>query len=326
MTVRLQMAVLAVWLVGVAAGEGNAVMNSAGATGTVHVAHGAGRWFPADGRPLRADVKGYIDQARVPAARSRVLAGIAPHAGFPYSGPVAGWTFRAVRESIAAGHAVDTVVVLGFSHREAFRGTILMDGDGIRTPLGTARLDTAGARALAGGGDRIRIGYGPHEGEHSAENEIPFVQVAAPDALLIVGLVGDHESATLDALVDGLVALSRAKRLLVIASTDLLHDADYERVTSRDRTTLETIVRLDHAALAARWSYRDQVCCGIGPVLAVMRYAEKLGCRGGALLRYRNSGDEHPESRGHWVVGYGAVVFAADEAAGNAPRRVGGDL
>jgi MEMO1 family protein len=286
----------------------------------VHAAHGAGRWFPGDARVLRAQVDACLAQADVPDRSARILAGIAPHAGYDYSGPVAGYTFRAVQAGIAAGHAVDTVVVLGFGHRTNFAGVALMDGDAIRTPLGPTRLDVDGARFLAAGSDHIRVAYGPHEGEHSAENEIPFVQVAAPDAELIVALLGDHAAATIEALVKGLVGLGRKKSLLVIASTDLLHDADHAKVAACDRQTLNMIANLDTAGLTASWRFDNQVCCGIGPVLTVLRYAATRGCTRGEILCYRNSGDDHPASRGSWVVGYGAVVFQAPEnEAGQSP-------
>ena len=280
----------------------------------VHQAQGTGRWLPADARQLRADIFEYLDKADVPAANGAILAGIAPHAGYVYSGPIAGYTFRAVQAAIAAGQTVETVVVLGLSHQAAFSGVILLDGDAIRTPLGETPLDVAGTQMLAAGSDRIRVAYGPHAGEHSAENEIPFVQVAAPGAALIVGLLGDHTDATVDALVEGLVKLGRDRKLLVIASSDLLHDPDYVAVTARDQATLALIKTLDARGLAEDWNPRRQVCCGIGPVLTVLRYAARLGCTAGEVLRYRNSGDDHPESRGNWVVGYGAVVFRTSAA------------
>ena len=113
------------------------------------------------------------------------------------------------------------------------------------------------------------------------------------------------------AFADALHAMSKTRNLLVIASTDMLHDADYERVTRTDRVTLDLVERMDREALRERWSSTNQSFCGICPVLTAMDYAEKQGCREAAVLHYRNSGDDFPESRGNWVVGYGAVVFDA---------------
>ena len=187
-----------------------------------------------------------------------------------------------------------------------------MDGDAIETPLGSAALDGEAGKMLAAESPRIFFNYGPHQGEHSAENEIPFVQAALPGVKMVVGLMGDHDPQTLDDLVAALGALSEKKRILVIASTDMLHDASYDRVRETDLKTLEKLKRMDSEGIQKAWGYDHQIFCGIGPVLAVMKFAKGLGCQKGSVLHYRNSGDDFPESRDRWVVGYGSAVFAVD--------------
>jgi hypothetical protein len=136
------------------------------------------------------------------------------------------------------------------------------------------------------------------------------VQAALPGAKIVVGLIGDHEEATIGELVDALNKLAARKKIVVMASTDLLHSPDYELVTRTDRRTLAQIVDMKTESLRDSWDYANQVCCGIGPVLAAVKFAAKRGCPSGLLLHYRNSGDDFPDSRGNWVVGYSAVVFA----------------
>lgn len=279
----------------------------------VREALGAGRWFPGNAKELRQMVEGYMAQARVEPVTGKIVAAIAPHAGYIYSGKVAGYTFRAIRDNAQAMGRPDTVVILGLAHRGGFQGVALMDGDVLRTPLGDAVLDTAGAAVMAASSPRIYQEYRPHAGEHSAENEVPFVQAALPGVPMIVGLVGDHDPKTLDDLVAGLETLSAKKRILVVASTDMLHDPDYGLVTRTDRETLNRVAAMDHTGIQREWGYSKQTFCGIGPVLAAMRYAALKGCKEGTVLIYRNSGDDFPESRGRWVVGYGSVVFAAPE-------------
>ena len=113
-------------------------------------------------------------------------------------------------------------------------------------------------------------------------------------------------------LVNALVDLSKRKRIVVVASTDLLHHADYDLVKESDSKTLALISALDDEELLNRWDYSNQVCCGLMPVLTVMRYSQALGCKSGTKLYYRNSGDDNPESIGDWVVGYGSVVFSVE--------------
>jgi AmmeMemoRadiSam system protein B len=273
---------------------------------------GSGRWFPGDKSELSRMVSGYIDDAGDSGVSGTIFSALSPHAGFVYSGKVAGHTFRALKDAAARGKGPDTVVIAGFGHSQGFPGVALMDGDSVETPLGETPIDKEANRLLASSSDAIQEDYRPHYGEHSAENQIPFVQSALPDAKLVVAIMGDHDLSTVDAFVAALKRLSEEKRVLLVASTDLLHDPDYEKVTRTDKSTLENITQMKDRELVGSWSGRNQVCCGIMPVITAMRFAAAMGCRKGRLLHYRNSGDDFPESRGEWVVGYGAVVFAAE--------------
>jgi len=291
--------------------DGGSAMNRENKT--VRHARGAGKWFPGNEETLRLTVEGYIEAASIPKVEGRIVGAIAPHAGYQYSGKVAGYTFRALKENAAAGHTPDTVVVLGFSHRASLPGVTLMDGDILRTPLGDTTIDMEAVELLDRYGDRIFVDYRPHADEHSAENEIPFIQVALPGAKLVVGLIGDHDPRTLDEVVGALKELAAKKKIVVIASTDLLHDADYELVTKTDKGTLGLMAEMKDDELLSHWSYGHQICCGIAPVVATIRFAKTQGEADGVILHYRNSGDDHPESRGNWVVGYGSTVFTVSD-------------
>ena len=272
---------------------------------------GAGRWFPGGRDDLKNSVEQYLAQAFVPELSGRIVAALAPHAGYVYSGPVAGYAFRAIRENVARHGLPETVVVLGFSHRGSFRGMALMDGDAIVSPLGESILDAEAAAILKASDPRIAPDYKPHVGEHSAENQIPFVQAVLPETPLVILLIGEHSADLIEALTKALCALARKKKILVIASSDMLHDPDYDRVRKTDQATLRKVAAMDAVGVMREWDYSQQVFCGIAPVVAAMKYAQAQGCSKASVLRYRNSGDDHPESRGQWVVGYSAVAFAA---------------
>jgi len=275
----------------------------------VREALGAGRWFPAGKVELQKMVSGFIARAEVNALTGTIVGAISPHAGYIYSGKIAGYVFKAIKIQAAGGNAPDAVVILGFSHSSGFPGVALMDGDAIATPLGETKLDKDAAEILMDGRDAIRFDYRPHRGEHSAENQIPFVQTALPKAKLVVALVGDHGAKTIEQLVAGLDELAGKKKILVVASSDMLHDPDYDLVTRTDKATLKLVESMDYGKLLREWSYDRQTFCGILPVEAVMRFAADQKCLKATVLKYENSGDAHPESRGQWVVGYGAVVF-----------------
>ncbi|NQT92568.1 MAG: AmmeMemoRadiSam system protein B [Lentisphaerae bacterium] len=231
-------------------------------TRIVRKALGSGRWFPGGGGPLKTMVETFINEAESQGIKGRLAAAVSPHAGYVYSGRVAGYTFRALKENAAAGHEPGTVVVLGFSHRMGFGGVALMDGNALATPLGTTDLDREAAAFLVAQGSRIRMNYQPHAGEHSAENQVPFIQVALPKSKLVVGIIGDHDPATITDLVDALAKLAKEKKIVVVASTDLLHDADYDRVTKSDKVTLKKVGAMDHAGILKSWDFSNRSCAG----------------------------------------------------------------
>jgi AmmeMemoRadiSam system protein B len=270
---------------------------------------GAGRWFPGNREELKAMVEGFIAEAGPPRVPGRIVSLIAPHAGYVYSGPVAGYAYRAARDNAATAGRPETAVVLGFGHREGFPGVALMDGSSFATPLGAATLDTDAAAQLMDADSRIVLDYRPHMGEHSAENQIPFLQLALPTTALVIGLIGSHEPDLTEALAAALVKLAKKKKVLVIASSDMLHDPDYERVRKIDQDTLRHMVDIDTTGVMEEWEPDQQVFCGLAPVIAAMTFARLQGASKGTVLRYRNSGDDHPEGRGQWVVGYSAVAF-----------------
>ncbi len=284
---------------------------------SVFQAQGAGRWFPGDGHTLAA----LVDQclaAADPAAHAPPPAGIVglivPHAGYAYSGPIAAQAYRALEED-ARSHPPDAVVVLGFSHRESFAGLALLDADALRTPLGDARLDRDAIRWLTAQGPVFHASPDPHRGEHSAENQVPFLQRVLPGVPLVMALFGRQDAATVAGALAGLEALGRLRRLVLVASTDLLHHADDRLVARTDADTLECLRAMDAPGLMRRWTPEHQVCCGPGPVQTVMAWSAARGCRAGRVLGYCHSGDIEPACRGHWVVGYGAVAYAVPGTA-----------
>ncbi len=276
--------------------------------------HGDGRWFPADRMALHDMVEGFLDQADVPAARGRIVAAVAPHAGFIYSGGVAGHTFRALRDNARAGLGPDVVIVLGFTHREHFPGVALLDGDVIQSPLGPAGLDRPAAQFLVEQNPRIYEDSAPHVGEHSAENEIPFLQVALPGTPLVVALMGDHGERVVAPLLNALQSLAQERRLLIVASSDMLHNPDYDTVSRTDRATLSLLEALDLDALRSTWAPSRQPVCGIGPLSVALSFARTQGAQRGTVLCYRNSGDDHPDSRGDCVVGYSSITYRVRDA------------
>ncbi len=275
----------------------------------VRTALGAGKWFPGNRIELQSMIRHFLEEAHPPVIPGPVTGIVAPHAGYVYSGKVAASAYKALQASFEHQPMPEVTVILGFGHRGSFRGVALMDGNTFATPLGTTPLDTDAVAFLTATDPRITVDYRPHIGEHSAENQIPFLQTVLNDTPLVIGLIGSHDPAILETLANALVKLADRKRTLVVASSDMLHDPSYELVRKTDLATLKKVTAMDVPGILRSWDYTQQVFCGIAPVVTTMHYARQQGCTKAVILRYRNSGDDFPESRGQWVVGYGAIAF-----------------
>lgn len=276
---------------------------------------GDGRWFPGRGPVLKAMIQSFLNAAEPAACQSGrlpIVAGIAPHAGYAYSGAVAGNTYRALQESSRHGNGPDLVVVLGFPHRASLHGLAWLDADVIRTPAGDMAADRPFMNQVQSLLPNTFFDEACHAGEHSAENQLPFIQIALPGVPVAVGLLGGHSVGWTTALAGAMREAAAGRRVCLLASTDLLHDADYKRVVSCDEKTLLMMERLDSEGLNRAWSYETQICCGISPVLAALEWARASTCHCGRLLFYCNSGDIDPAGRGQWVVGYGSMVFESE--------------
>jgi MEMO1 family protein len=252
----------------------------------------AGIFYPADADELRHSVARFIDSCPKSAEARRPKALIVPHAGYPYSGAVAGCAYRLLRDTGASG--VRHVVLLGPSHREPLRGLAVPGVDGFATPLGVVPIDTAGRQRLRELG-LAGITDAPHATEHSLEVQLPFLQCVLEDFDLLPIAAGlaptDLVSRALEATWDG-------PDTLVVISTDLSHYHTSEEARQLDGSTTSAI-------LERRSDVSDEQACGSRGVNGLMHVARRLGLSV-KLLDQRNSGDTAGDrSR---VVGYGSFA------------------
>ena len=258
----------------------------------------AGSFYPDDPRALRAQVRACLDEGRrrqtdrIGTVRPKAL--VVPHAGYVYSGPVAGSAYALMAPWAAE---IRRVVLFGPSHRVAFRGLATSTADAWDTPLGRVSLDGAGAEAL------LRLSQvdpldAAHAGEHSLEVQLPFLQVLFPDFVLLPVVAGD---APPRAVAEVIEACWGGDETLLLVSSDLSHYHDYE-----------TARRLDRAAAAAIEALRpegldEESACGRVPVRGLLLAARAHGLTA-HTLDLRSSGDTAgPRDQ---VVGYGAYAFA----------------
>ncbi len=271
----------------------------------------AGGFYPADPKALSAMIDDLLAHATPPPVHDPILAVVAPHAGYQFSGPVAAYTYAELK-----GRKFSRVVVIGPTHYVPFDFTSVYDGDAYATPLGTVQMDKAFARQLVKLSPTIQLSGMGHDitsagAEHSIEVQLPWLQRVLGDFQLVPIVMGDQSYESSRALGVALAALIQDKKTvgstLILASSDLSHFHTYDEAVTMDHKTLGALAAWDYFSMSRNFEARVWEACGGAPIVAAMIAAERMGANQAQVLKYANSGDTSGDrSR---VVGYSADVF-----------------
>jgi MEMO1 family protein len=252
----------------------------------------AGTFYPDDADQLAHDVDAFV--AASPYNGKPPKAIVVPHAGYVYSGPLAGTGYATLA---ALSGTVERVLLLGPAHRVAVAGLAVPSVDAFITPLGPVEVDRD-ARETALACDGVIIDDVAHAPEHSLEVHLPFLQRALGTTFVVLPLVvGRAAAGTVAAVLD---ALWGGPETLIVVSSDLSHYEDYRSANAHDQRTAQAILTGDIDAID------PYDACGAYPVRGLLAAAarHRLGVE---LLDLRNSGDT-AGSRDR-VVGYGAFAL-----------------
>jgi AmmeMemoRadiSam system protein B len=251
----------------------------------------AGLFYPDDASELGELVRDCL-QSR-PASGIVPKAIIAPHAGYEYSGPVAGSAYSLVEQGRGT---IGRVVLAGPSHRVPFKGLALSSATHFSTALGEIPIDqnaVAQIRALP----QVTVLDAAHAREHSLEVHLPFLQVALGDFTLVPLVVGEASAAE---VAEVLEQLWGGPETLIVVSSDLSHHHDYASARRMDAATSAAIEALRGEDIG------DDDACGCVPVAGLLLVAQRRGLSA-RTLDVRNSGDTGgPHDR---VVGYGSYAL-----------------
>ena len=271
----------------------------------------AGSFYPADPKTLSAMIDELLARVSEPPVTDPLLAVVAPHAGYQYSGPTAAYTYAALK-----GRKYARVVVIAPSHYESFDYTSVYEGDAYATPLGNVPVDKAFARQLVKMNSTLRLSSQGHEptsagGEHSIEVQLPWLQKVLGNFEVVPIIMGDQSYENSRALGFALAKLIKADGkegdTLVLASSDLSHYHKYDDAVKIDHKTLNALQSWDYFSMSRNFQSRVWEACGGAPIVAAMIYAERMGANKALVLKYENSGDVTGDhSR---VVGYSADAF-----------------
>jgi AmmeMemoRadiSam system protein B len=253
----------------------------------------AGRFYPSGAAELERMVEGFLEEAPTCSAEN-LKAVVAPHAGYVFSGPIAGSSFRIWSKQRGNSHRV---VLLGPSHFVDFPGIALPGATAFRTPLGSVSIDGEGVeklRALP----QVHEFPAAHEREHCLEVELPFLQRVIPDLTIIPLVIGEASD---EEVREAIETLWGGDETRIVVSSDLSHYHDYQTAKCLDQATAAAIESGRPEQLSA------ELACGYRAIRGLLLAAKPHG-----LVRHtldlRNSGDTAGPR--HSVVGYGAFGFA----------------
>ncbi len=269
----------------------------------------AGQFYPADPQALSDQIDMYLQEAKDAHIQGKIVALVAPHAGYVYSGWVAAYSYKQL-----IGKHYDTVILVGPTHMEYFPFTSVYPRGGYRVPLGVLMVNEKMARKIADYDKSIQLSTRghlqpnlPHK-EHCLEVELPFlIKVLKGPFKIVPIIVGDQNYHNCKVLGEAIAKAAEGKNVLIVASSDLSHYYPYDQAEELDHKLIDYVKRYDYKGLARALDRHEVEACGGGPIVATMIAAQKLGAKKVKILDYRNSGDTAGnKSR---VVGYMSAVF-----------------
>jgi len=219
---------------------------------------------------------------------------VLPHAGYIYSGPIAGTGYRCLE---LERDVVRRIILLGPSHHVAFNGIAVSEASVFATPLGEVLVDVAAIGDILGF-PQVRIMEAAHAHEHSLEVHLPFLQSVLNDFKLVPLVVGDAREEEVSAVLEKIWGGPETR---IIVSSDLSHYYEYAMARQLDEETAVCIEKLQPLETVQ--------ACGAIPLNGLLRSARRHKLHS-HIMDLRNSGDT-AGNRGR-VVGYGAFAFCAD--------------
>jgi AmmeMemoRadiSam system protein B len=259
----------------------------------------AGRFYPSNAKELAREVDEYAGQ---PAEKIRAIACVVPHAGYMYSGHVAGAVYSALE-------IPPRCILLGPRHYPRGEPLAILSEGSWQTPLGEAQIDSALAAELAHQDPRLREDSVAHEREHSLEVQIPFLQRLIPKFQFVPVVLGTDRFAALEELGRAVAQVVRAhpEPVLVVCSTDMNHYESDAITRVKDERAIARILALDPRGLFDTVRNEGITMCGYAATVATLVAARELGANEAKLIRYATSGDINGDR--DQVVGYAGMII-----------------
>lgn len=259
----------------------------------------AGQFYPGSPVGLKRMIEGMIESK---AGKVEVIGLVSPHAGYVYSGFVAGAVISRIKFK-------DTFVILGPNHTGAGKAFSIMTKGAWRTPLGDVEIDAELGRRIMADSSYLEEDSAAHQHEHSLEVQVPFLQFFKPDVKIVPIVLAHADGAVYKKIgrdIAGVIKESK-RGVVILASSDMTHYEPHESAKKKDSKAIEAILALDEDELLKRVDELDISMCGYAPVVSLISAAKGLGAREAELVKYQTSGDTSGDYSA--VVGYAGIII-----------------
>lgn len=263
------------------------------------VAH---QFYPGDRDSLIHSLQGLVPHLQ-PDQQKKGIAVISPHAGYIYSGAIAG-------ETLAATQIPETVIIMGPNHHGRGSSVALMAEGQWQMPMGIVSIDDATSNAILTHCPLVKADSQAHRFEHSLEVQVPFLQYLQPDIKIVpltLSYISLEECLQLGTCLTKVIKESD-RDILLLASSDMTHYESRQAATQKDRMAIDRIIALDPVGLYETVISNKISMCGIIPATISLAAAVDLGAEQATLIRYTDSGDASGDTT--QVVGYAGIIIA----------------
>ena len=262
----------------------------------------AGRFYPSDPKELTSVIQNYSQLD----AKQQVISAnacLVPHAGYIYSGHVAGAVFARLE-------LPKKIIVLGVRHYPRGEPAAVLSSGAWRTPLGDAPIDEELAATLRRECPLLREDSVAHGTEHSLEVQVPFLQALAPGFSFVPVALGTVQFESLMSLGEGIARVlgNSKENVLLLATSDLNHYEDDATTRTKDRKAIDRLLALDARGLYDTCRNEEISMCGLGPAVAMLTSLHALGAKKAELVKYATSADVSGDRS--QVVGYAGLIFS----------------
>lgn len=258
----------------------------------------AGQFYTGSPQQLRAELASLIP---VSGTKREAIGIISPHAGYMYSGAIAGKVYGAIE-------LPSTVLILGPNHRGVGAAAGLYPDGNWLTPLGSVAVNVRLNSLLCKQIPFLESDTLSHQFEHSLEVQVPFIQYLRPDVTIAAICLGFGDYAAAEALGRGIALAVRefGDDVLIVASSDMTHYESAEAARHKDDMALDRVRAFDPEGLVRICRSEQITMCGVIPSAVMLVAARELGARQAELVAYGTSGDVTGDNR--QVVGYAGVA------------------